>query len=89
MKRFGRNLNKGNYMKAVKVLLATVLFFVLIGVIPFGIIWSLNTLFHSGIPYTWQTWLATTILSSIVYGSSAASNYSKRKKQRTSWGYYV
>jgi len=76
-------------MKIVKVLLATVLFFGLVAVIPFGIIWSLNTLFYTEIPYTWETWAAATILSTIVYGSSAASNYSKKKKQRTSWGYYV
>ena len=76
-------------MKLLKVVFATALFFGLIVVIPFGIIWSINTLFHSGIPYTWQNWLATTILSSVVYGSSAASNYSKNKKQRTSWNYHV
>jgi len=76
-------------MKLLKVVFATTLFFGLIVVIPFGVIWSLNTLFHSGIPYTWQNWLATVILSSVVYGSSAASNYSKNKKQRTSWNYHV
>jgi hypothetical protein len=76
-------------MKAVKVLLAMVLFFSLVAIIPLGIIWSLNTLFYTEIPYTWQSWAATTILSTIVYGSSAASNYSKKKKQRTNWGYYV
>ncbi len=75
-------------MKIVKVLLATVLFFGLVAVIPFGIIWSLNTLFYTEIPYTWQSWAATVILSSVVYGSSAAGNYTKNKKQR-SWNYYV
>ncbi len=65
-------------MKAVKVLLAMVLFFSLVAIISLGIIW-----------YSWQSWAATTILSTIVYGSSAASNYSKKKKQRTNWGYYV
>jgi hypothetical protein len=76
-------------MKALKVVLATALFFTLIIIIPFGIIWSLNTLFYTEIAYTWETWAAATILSSIVYGSSAASNYSKKKKQRTSWNYYA
>mgnify|MGYP006271682513 CR=1 FL=1 len=76
-------------MKTLKVIIATLLFFTLIGAIPFGIIWSLNILFDSGIPYTWKTWAATTILSTIVYGQSAASNYQKKKKQRTSWNYYV
>jgi putative Mn2+ efflux pump MntP len=76
-------------MNVVKICLATALFFGLIVVIPFGIVWSLNTLFYTEIPYTWQTWAATVILSSVVYGSSAASNYSKNKKQRTSWNYHV
>jgi hypothetical protein len=76
-------------MKLLKVVLATALFFGLIVVIPFGVIWSLNTLFYTEISYTWQTWAATVILSSVVYGSSAASNYSKNKKQRTSWNYHV
>ena len=76
-------------MKLLKVIFATALFFGLVVVIPFSIIWSLNILLHTVIPYTWQTWAATTILSSVVYGSSAASNYSKNKKQRTSWNYHV
>jgi putative Mn2+ efflux pump MntP len=76
-------------MNVVKICLTTALFFGLVVVIPFGIVWSLNTLFYTEIPYTWQTWAATVILSSVVYGSSAASNYSKKKKQRTSWGYYA
>lgn len=76
-------------MKLLKVVFATALFFGLVVVIPFSIVWSLNTLLHTVIPYTWQTWLATTILSSVVYGSSAASYYSKNKKQRTSWNYHV
>ena len=75
-------------MKVVKVCLATALFFGLIAIIPFSIIWSLNTLFYTKIPYIWQTWTATVILSSVVYGSSAAGNYTKNKKQR-SWNYYV
>ena len=75
-------------MKVVKVLLATALFFGLIVIIPFGIIWSLNTLFYTEIPYIWQTWAATVILSSVVYGSSAAGNYTKNKKQ-SPWSYYV
>ena len=79
---------RGSEMKALKVLAATVLFFSLVGLIPFGIIWSLNTLFSMGILYTFKTWAATTILSSIVYGSSAAGNYTKTKKPRTTWGYY-
>ena len=76
-------------MKLLKVVFATALFFGLIVVIPFGVSWSLNTLFYTEISYTWQTWAATVILSSVVYGSSAASYYSKNKKQRTSWNYHV
>lgn len=75
-------------MNVVKVLLATALFFGLVAVIPFGIVWSLNTLFYTEIPYTWQTWSATVIVSSIVYGPSVARSYSKNKKQK-SWNYYA
>lgn len=43
---------------------------------PFISIWSLNTLFNLGIDYTFKTWLAAIILSSIIYGSSQSGNKS-------------
>ena len=73
-------------MKYVAII-AIVLFFVFIG--PFLAIWSLNTLFPVlAIPYTLETWAAALILSTIVYGSSATGNISKKKKQAQSWNYY-
>ena len=75
-------------MKKLKYTLATLLFFTLVFSIPFGIIWSLNTLFDAHIAYTYKTWAAALILSTIVYGSSATGNISKKKKQAQSWNYY-
>lgn len=36
---------------------------------PFAVVWSLNTLFAVGLSYTWQTWLASFILTAVVSGS--------------------
>ena len=36
---------------------------------PYAVIWSINTLFGLVIPYTWQTWLASFVLTSVVSGS--------------------
>ena len=44
---------------------AVALILILIFIGPYLVIWSLNTLFHTGIEVTWQTWLATAILLSI------------------------
>ncbi len=33
---------------------------------PLIILWALNTLFGLGIPYTFWTWLATAILTSVI-----------------------
>ena len=38
--------------------------------IPLGAIWSLNLLFGLAIPYSFHTWLAAFLLSSIVYGKT-------------------
>lgn len=44
------------------VLLVLVLF----ALAPFAIIWALNTLFSAlAIPYTFETWLATIVLSGV------------------------
>lgn len=32
---------------------------------PLAVVWSLNTLFHSGIPYEIRSWLAVVILVTI------------------------
>ena len=44
---------------------AVALILVLVFIGPYLVIWSLNTLFHTDIAITWQTWLATAILLSI------------------------
>lgn len=75
-------------MKNLKYVLASVLFFGLVFAIPFGIIWSLNTLFDAHITYTLKTWAAALILSTIVYGSSATNNLNRKKKQNQAWNYY-
>lgn len=38
--------------------------------VPFINIWAVNTLFGLGIGYTWSTWFASLILSSLVSGQS-------------------
>jgi hypothetical protein len=39
--------------------------------LPFAGIWALNTLFGTGIPYTFQTWLASLVLLGITRMSVA------------------
>lgn len=57
--------------KIVVVLVALIV--VIIAVAPLLTIWALNTLFSTGIEYTFWTWLAALILVGIV-GSRAASS---------------
>lgn len=47
------------------------IFIVLLIVVPFAAIWSVNTLFGTMIPYTFKTWVASLLLSGIVGSSSA------------------
>jgi hypothetical protein len=35
-------------------------------IMPLAIIWSLNELFHLGIPFTFWTWLATFLLGGVL-----------------------
>jgi hypothetical protein len=51
---------------------------ILIG-FPFAIIWSLNTLFQLSIPFTIETWLATTFLQMITFGN-IANNVNRKSK---------
>jgi hypothetical protein len=47
----------------LKLILGIIVFVVAIGFGPILGIWSLNTLFPAlAIPYTWQTWLAFSLL---------------------------
>ena len=52
---------------AYLIVLLMVVCFVLL--FPYAVVWSLNTLFGLMIPYTWQTWLASFVLTSVVSGS--------------------
>lgn len=65
----------------MKVNVYVMIFLVLVIVIgfPFAIIWSLNTLFQLGIPFTVETWLATTFLQMITFGNIANNVNSKSK----------
>ena len=40
-------------------------------VVPLVCIWAVNTLFGTAIPFTFTTWLAAAILSTVVSGSGA------------------
>lgn len=40
----------------------------LIFAVPFINIWAINTLFGLGIAYTWQTWLASLIVTGLIRG---------------------
>lgn len=47
-----------------------------IALYPVATIWSLNTLFSLGIPYTPETWLATVWLGIATFGRAAAKKSS-------------
>lgn len=48
----------------MKILLVLLILAIVI-LLPLAIIWSMNTLFLLGIPYTIATWAATFVLTSI------------------------
>ncbi len=41
---------------------------------PFAVIWSLNTLFHTGVPTNLETWAAVAILCVVIGGSTYKSS---------------
>jgi hypothetical protein len=52
-----------------KLIIAIVVIFALLALMPIATIWSLNTLFPVlAIPVSFDTWLATIILSGVVGG---------------------
>jgi hypothetical protein len=57
--------------EGAKVFLWVMLAIVLIMGMPLVLIWSLNTLFKTGIEYTFWTWLAALVLGLLVSGSAA------------------
>jgi len=55
----------------MKYFLALIFIVVLVVFLPFVTIWSLNTLFPLlNIDYTFETWLATILLSSGIFGKN-------------------
>ena len=60
-----------NASKMAKIFLLVVAVIAVIAAIPLILIWSVNTLFATGIEYTVWTWLAALVLGSLI-GQSAA-----------------
>jgi len=54
-----RDISNTEIMFLISIVILVLVF------MPFGIIWSLDTLFHLGIPYTWKTWGAAGFLWSL------------------------
>jgi len=73
-------------MKDVLALLAggtgiavVVFFFLVLG--PFMSIWAVNTLFHTGIEFTFWNWLAVTVLIAVFRGSSSSKSKSRSSNE--------
>lgn len=49
----------------------------IIVVVPFAVIWALNTVFALSITYTWKTWLAVTVLNLIYNGGAIVTQHKK------------
>jgi len=50
-------------MKNTAAIMFIIILFALVFLVPFAVIWALNTLFALGIPYTFWTWLAMLIVT--------------------------
>lgn len=57
----------------MKIFLYVVVIGLMLVLMPFAGIWSLNTLFGLTIPFNFDTWCASIILSGIVGGSTGVS----------------
>ena len=53
-------------LKIIGIMLLIVLGLVLIALVPLLNIWALNTLFGFAIPFTFTTWFAAVVLTSMV-----------------------
>ena len=60
-------------MTATKILLIVGFILLLIVIMPYAAIWSLNTLFALTIPFTFDTWCAAVVLSGVVSGNNFVS----------------
>ena len=55
--------------RIMKEILLIILILAILGFVPIAAIWSVNTLFLTSIPITFDTWLASLLLSSgVLYG---------------------
>ena len=50
-------------MKVARILGVVVLVVLIVALWPLLFIWSINTLFGTGIAYTWATWFAAIVLA--------------------------
>jgi hypothetical protein len=57
----------------MKYLFIVAIVIALVVLMPFATIWSINTLFGLTIPWTFDTWCASLILSGVVGGSTGLS----------------
>ena len=53
-------------MDILKVVVIVLVVVGLLWLVPLLMIWSINTLFNTGIPYTLSTWFAAFVLTSAV-----------------------
>ena len=53
----------------LKIIVTVILIAVVVALIPLAGIWALNTLFATGIAYTFKTWLAMLIVSAYIGAS--------------------
>ena len=61
-------------MKSLGITAFVALIIALIIFAPFALIWALNTLFALSIPYTFWTWLASLVITSIFGKSTVKVN---------------
>lgn len=60
-------LRHPRWATGIVILLVVLIVIPLVGVV---LVWSLNTLFNLGLPYTWKTILAAFLLTSAVAGTT-------------------
>lgn len=64
-------------MKNIGAIPFIALFVVVVVFGPLCTIWALNTLFSLNIVYTFETWVASIILTSIVSGNGVSASFKK------------
>lgn len=61
-------------MKIIGYTILVLLIIALVIIIPFGFIWSINTIFNLSLAYTLKTWLASIILLAFFGNAGMKSN---------------